>query len=154
MHGCVVGRALSAPATLWQSHRAGASETGTMRFPSFIAANLALAIAVGSTLASAVPGGDIDTLPTGQYRCEKPGDISGTAAVRVETDDFRIHGSSTYSAGGKRGGYLLTGDRMVMTGGPFEGRAFLRTSVGYLRMLGPDGQPGEVRCVLRRYAMQ
>jgi len=72
----------------------------------------------------------------------------------MAADDFRVLGSSSYVAGGKRGSYLLTGDRMVMTGGLFEGRAFLRTSVGYLRMLGADGQPGEVRCVLRRHAMR
>jgi hypothetical protein len=103
--------------------------------------------------ASAVPGGDLGTLPIGLYRCEKPGDVSGLAAIRLAEHDFVLRRSSSYIAGGKWGTYLLTGDRMIMTGGPFEGRAFVRTSVGYLRMLGPDGQPGEVRCVLRRRAI-
>ena len=108
----------------------------------------ALALALLPSGALAVPGGEIATLPTGRYLCEKPGDATGLVAVRTPEGDFRVLASSSYAVDGKRGSYLLTGDRMVMTGGPFEGRAFLRTSVGYVRQLGPDGQPGETRCVL------
>jgi len=107
-----------------------------------------MALALLPSGAFAVPGGEIGTLPTGRYLCEKPGDATGLVAVRTPEGDFRVLASSSYAVDGKRGSYLLTGDRMVMTGGPFEGRAFLRTSVGYLRQLGPDGQPGESRCVL------
>lgn len=87
-------------------------------------------------------------MPTGRYQCEKPGDVTGLVAVRVPEADFRVLASSSYAVDGKRGSYLLTGDDMVMTGGPLEGRRFLRTSVGYLRGLGPDGKPGDLRCVL------
>ncbi len=121
------------------------------RFAALVA--LALSGALAGSPALAVPGGDLATLPPGLYRCEKPGDILSLVAVRMEQDDFVLRPSSSYVVGGKRGSYLLTGDRMVMTGGPFEGRAFVRTSVGFLRMLGPDGKPGELRCVLRRRAM-
>jgi hypothetical protein len=108
----------------------------------------ALALGLVAASASAVPGGEIGTLPTGRYLCEKPGDVTGLVAVRVPEGDFRVLASSSYAVDGQRGSYLLTGDRMVMTGGPLEGRAFLRASLGYVRELGPDGQPGEVRCVL------
>ena len=106
---------------------------------------------VASTLgapALAVPGGEISTLPTGRYQCERPGDVTGLVAVRVPEADFRVLTSSSYAVEGKRGSYLLTGDDLVMTGGPFEGRRFVRTSVGYLRGLAPDGKPGDLRCVL------
>jgi len=114
----------------------------------------ALALALVPAVALAVPGGEIGTLPTGRYLCEKPGDATGLIAVRVPEGDFRVLASSSYAVDGKRGSYLLTGDRMVMTGGPFEGRAFLRTSIGYLRQIGPDGHPSELRCVLTARGMR
>ena len=107
-----------------------------------------LALVTASAPVLAVPGGEIGTVPTGRYLCEKPGDVTGLIAVRIPEDDFRILASSSYAVDGKRGSYLLTGDHMVMTGGPFEGRAFQRSSFGYLRQLGPDGKAGDVRCVL------
>lgn len=113
-----------------------------------------LALAAASVGVSAVPGGEIGTMPTGRYLCEKPGDVTGLVAVRVPESDFRVLASSSYAVDGKRGSYLLTGDRLVMTGGPFEGRAFQRTSVGYLRQLAPGGQPGELRCVLTARGMR
>lgn len=119
-----------------------------MRFLRFTFAPAALAIALACHAAQAVPGGEIGTLPTGRYFCEKPGDVTGLVAVRVPEGDFRVLTSSSYAVNGKRGSYLLTGDRMVMTGGPFEGRAFARSSVGYLRQLESAGEPGEIRCVL------
>ncbi len=115
---------------------------------------LALALACAGAPVLAVPGGEIGTLPTGRYLCEKPGDVTGLVAVRVPEGDFRVLTSSSYAVDGKRGSYLLTGDRLVMSGGPFEGRAFKRTSVGYLRQLGPDGQPSELRCVLTARGMR
>ncbi len=121
-----------------------------LRLP-FLAFALALACAAAPVLG--VPGGEIGTLPTGRYICERPGDITGLVAVRVPERDFRVLASSSYAVSGKRGSYLLTGKRLVMTGGPFEGRAFERTSVGYLRELGPNGQPGDLRCVLTARGM-
>jgi hypothetical protein len=123
-----------------------------MRYLPFPALMLAL-VCAGAPL-RAVPGGEIGTLPTGRYLCEKPGDVTGLIAVRVPEGDFRILASSSYAVDGKRGSYLLLGERMVMTGGPFEGRAFQRTSIGYLREIGADGQPGELRCVLTARGMR
>ena len=118
-------------------------------FPAFI-----LAFATASVPVLAVPGGEIGTLPTGRYLCEKPGDVTGLIAMRVPEGDFRVLASSSYAVDGKRGSYLLTGKRLVMTGGTFEGRAFQRSSVGYLRQLGPDGQLGDMRCVLTARGMR
>lgn len=114
----------------------------------------ALVVASASAPLFAVPGGEIGTLLTGRYLCEKPGDVTRLIAVRLPEADFRVLASSSYAVDGKRGSYLLTGNRVVMTGGPFEGRAFERTSAGYLRRIGPDGLPGEVRCVLTGRGMR
>jgi len=98
--------------------------------------------------AHAVPGGAIGTLPTGQYRCELPGDILGEVHDHVPEADFQIITASNYSAEGGRGSYLLTGDSVVMTGGPFKGRKFLRISRGLLRMTQDKEMQGKLRCVL------
>ena len=48
-----------------------------LRLP-FLAFALALACAAAPVLG--VPGGEIGTLPTGRYICERPGDITGLVA--------------------------------------------------------------------------
>lgn len=97
--------------------------------------------------ASPVPGGRIGTLEIGSYLCELPGDASGPAAKRVPEADFSIESASSYRTSKTGGTYLLTGDHMVMTSGPFNGRKFHRESRVFLRELGPDGEPGDMRCV-------
>ncbi|MCB2048035.1 MAG: hypothetical protein KDE32_07375 [Novosphingobium sp.] len=109
---------------------------------------LALSLAAAAPPAFAVPGGEIGTLPTGRYQCERQDDATGLVSIRIPEGDFRVRASSSYAAEGKRGSYLLTGDHMVMTSGPFEGRAFRRASYGSLREIGSSGEPGKVRCVL------
>ena len=101
-----------------------------------------------ATATQAVPGGQIGTMPTGQYRCEMQGGDASLASVHVPEADFRVRLSSSYSVGGQRGSYLLTGDRMVITGGPFDGQQFLRISEGSLRKLNSEGQPGNVICAI------
>ncbi len=96
----------------------------------------------------AVPGGQIGTLPTGFYRCEMQGADTSLAPVHVPDNDFRVRLSSSYSVDGRRGSYLLTGDRMVITGGPFEGQEFLRISESSLRKLNSELQPGNIICSL------
>ena len=98
--------------------------------------------------AFSVPGGEISTLPPGKYTCELPGDAAGPFRVRRPADDFAIVSASSYVASGARGTYLLTGDDVVMTSGPFKGRKFERTSRGFLRYSGPDRQDKSMRCVL------
>ena len=101
-----------------------------------------------ATAAQAVPGGQIDTMPTGRYTCETQGTDTSLVSVHIPEDDFRVRLSSSYSVDGKRGSYLLTGDRLVMTGGPFQGREFQRISEGSLRRLNAQGQPGDIICTL------
>jgi len=96
----------------------------------------------------AVPGGELATLPLGNYVCELPGDAAGPWRLRVLEEDFTIISASNYRASGGRGSYLLTNDSVVMTSGPFNSKRYHRQSHGFLRLVGDDGKPGELRCVL------
>jgi hypothetical protein len=105
---------------------------------------IALALAAP---AAAAPGGDIATMPIGDYICELPGDAAGPAGVRVQAEDFTIVTASSYRAGDSLGSYLLTGDQMAMTSGVHSGKRYHRLSDGFLRLVGADGQDGALRCV-------
>lgn len=89
-------------------------------------------------------------MPAGDYRCELPGDATGPAGMRVPDEDFTVVTASSYRAGGAMGSYLLAGDNLTMTGGPHRGKRYRRVSQGFVRLLGADGQPGELRCVRRK----
>lgn len=109
---------------------------------------IALAVlAAGPALAT--PGGPIDTLQQGTYVCELPGDATGPAGLRQPHRDFTVINSSSYTAEGVRGTYLLTGDRVVFTSGPRQGHNFTRLSANFLREIGLDGEAGRLRCVRR-----
>lgn len=95
-----------------------------------------------------VPGGLIGTLEQGKYTCELPGDASGPTRIQASEFDFTIVRGSSYRADGRRGSYLLTGDVVQMTGGKLKGLKLHRVSNGFLRRIEPDGQDGELRCVL------
>ena len=62
---------------------------------------------------------------------------------------FLVVNASSYEADGKRGTYLLVGESVTMTSGPKRGNRYHRQSSGFLRKLGPDGQPGDLRCLRR-----
>lgn len=100
-----------------------------------------------ATSAQAAPGGPLDTLQLGDYACELPGDAVGPAGIRQPAADFSIVTASSYSAGGKRGTYLLTGTTVQMTSGPMKGTRFAKLSDNFLRRLGADGAPSTLRCV-------
>lgn len=95
-----------------------------------------------------VAGGPIGTLTIGRYVCELPGDASGAAGRPQPDFEFRVVNASSYKAGGVRGSYLLTGDRVMMTGGKLKGLRLHRISGGFLRRIEQDGSDGEMRCVL------
>ena len=121
------------------------------RFRQAQAAGLALLLAqlaAGPLLAT--PGGDLDTLPLGDYVCELPGDATGPAGHRVPAEDFTVVTASSYRAGEALGSYLLVGDQLTMTGGPHQGKRYRRQSGGFLRKLDEQGNPGDLRCVLRK----
>ena len=107
-----------------------------------------LPAALAASAGLAVPGGEIGKLPTGAYLCELPGDAAGPWRVRQPDEDFSIISATNYRAKGTRGSYLLTNDQLVMTSGPHNGKRYHRQSHGYLRLIGEDGEPGKLRCVL------
>ncbi|MFC0590865.1 hypothetical protein ACFFF7_15780 [Novosphingobium aquiterrae] len=107
----------------------------------------ALLLAAGSAIAA--PGGKIDALDAGTYVCELPGDAAGAAGIRQPDAAFDIVNANTYRTATGRGAYLLTGDTLVMTSGPKNGQRFHRISDRFLRLIGPDGQDGPLRCIRR-----
>ena len=109
----------------------------------------ALALLLAAPLAAA-PGGDIATMPLGDYICELPGDATGPAGYRVSGEDFAVVTASSYRAGEALGSYLLVGDQLTMTGGPHQGKRYKRQSGGFVRKLDEQGRPGALRCVLRK----
>lgn len=110
------------------------------------AAALALPFFTGPALAA--PGGELGTMPKGSYACELPGDATGALGVRAPDQDFTIENGSAYTTATGRGVYLLTGDRLAMTSGPFKGAMYRRQSGGFLRRLAADGSDTDLRCVL------
>lgn len=99
--------------------------------------------------ALAVPGGPIGSLRAGDYVCELPGDATGAAGLRQPQENFSILNANSYATAQGRGAYLLTGDLLVMTSGPKNGQKFHRISDRFLRLIGPDGADGPLRCVRR-----
>ncbi len=97
--------------------------------------------------ASAAPGGKLDTLPIGEYRCALPGDADGQAWIPLEDRHFTIGNSSTYRTPDGSGTYLLTGERMTFTRGPLEGMKFDRISSATLRWIDENGEASRIRCV-------
>ncbi len=110
---------------------------------------LPIALAVSAATpgpAFAVSGGPIDTMPLGYYVCAVPGGTDGPALRHVPDADFEIRDSSSYLVDGQLGTYLLLGDEMTMTSGPFQGARFHRESSGLLKRLGPDGDEDRLSC--------
>ncbi|MCJ2187351.1 hypothetical protein [Novosphingobium beihaiensis] len=107
----------------------------------------ALSACAARTHAPLMPGGRIGTLALGSYTCELPGDAGGPTGTPMPGYHFRIVNASSYKAGGIRGSYLYTGDRVVMTGGKLKGFTLHRISEGFLRQIAEDGSDGPMRCI-------
>ncbi len=138
--------ALSGCALLWQFPRGGASNSAMRRLIPATAA--AFVLIAAAPVPAPVPGGLIGTLPQGKYSCELPGNAGGPVRVAAAEFDFTVTRGSTYRVDGDRGSYLLTGDVVQMTRGKLKGLKLHRISDGFLRRIRPDGQDGELRCVL------
>ena len=110
---------------------------------------IALALCTFAVPAGALPSGEMDTLPQGEYVCELPGDVTGPVGNHVPSEDFSVTNASSYQAGGQAGSYLLVGDNLTMTSGPHRGKRYHRTARAFLRQLGPDGTDGNLRCIRR-----
>lgn len=117
---------------------------------------LILACAAGAmfpgTAATAAPGGSLETLPQGQYRCSLPGDAAGAAWIPLEDRNFTIGNGSTYRTDQGSGTYLMTGKMVTFTRGPLKGLKFEQTGSGTLRWIDDKGELGRVRCVRSGYA--
>lgn len=108
----------------------------------------ATVVLMGSAL-EAAPGGVLGVLPLGDYVCELPGDALGPTGERQPESDFTITHASSYRTAAGAGTYLLTGDRLTFTSGPFYGVKYHRLSDGFLRRTETNGSDGPLRCVRR-----
>ena len=95
--------------------------------------------------------GPLSTLTLGRYVCERPAEPGSQAAVTDAAASFAVTTASRYVASdGTRGTYLLTGNEVEMTSGMLAGTHLVRLREGFLRVIGTDGEPGPIRCVLSR----
>lgn len=97
--------------------------------------------------AHAVPGGKLGTIAGGLWFCELPGDAASPALARPDENFSAIPDSSYVAPDGRRGTYLLLGDRLTMTSGPREGDRYVLESAGMLRKLLASGEAGPLRCI-------
>jgi hypothetical protein len=117
-------------------------------FVPFAALALApLTLAQASPAPKPPPGGLLRTLLKGYWICESAGDAV-SAPTPYPQDSFRVIADSGYrTSAGQTGTYLLTGNDMLMTTGPFRGRKYLLIGQGILHPIGPDGKRTTDRCV-------
>lgn len=103
------------------------------------------ATAILSTGASAE--GRLGTLEPGRYLCELPGDAAGLASVPLRDMWFDVVNASSYTAPGGSGTYLLTGQTLVFTRGPMQGKKFTRMGARTLRIVDGPAELAKMRCV-------
>jgi hypothetical protein len=83
----------------------------------------------------------------GYWLCETQGDATAPP-VRQLQDSFRVIPDSSYrTTRGDTGTYLLLGNDMAMTGGPFRGRRYRLVGLGILHPLDAAGKRTTERCV-------
>ncbi|WP_126172676.1 hypothetical protein [Altericroceibacterium xinjiangense] len=108
-------------------------------------ATLACIAAVAAS--PALADGRIGTLDRGSFTCELPGDAAGATGREQPDENFSIVSASRYQAARGGGTYLLTGQRLTMTSGPFKGATYQVESQAFLRKLDASGRPSRLRCV-------
>lgn len=89
----------------------------------------------------------LSTMPHGTYECALPGDAAGPAWDTIEGKGFRIGRASSYRSAEGSGTYLLEGELLTFTRGPFKGRQLLRTATNELTQIGPDGKRTKLVCM-------
>ncbi len=108
---------------------------------------MCLVAALSPVSAHAAPGGLLRTLLLGYWVCETKGDAD-VAPVRLLNDSFRVIADSSYkTTSGVVGTYLLLGNAMTMTTGPFKARKYILVGQGILHPVGADGKRTSDRCV-------
>lgn len=111
--------------------------------------SLIAAAVLGAAASVALAQGQIDTIARGPYVCELPGDAD-VGPGRPETDrDFAVETGSRYRTAKGGGAYLRRGKLVQLTSGPRKGEKYHVVHPGFLRLLGEDGKPGRLRCVLK-----
>ena len=112
----------------------------------------ALILIATAGTAHAAPGGALRVLMKGYWACETGGDAT-TPPRPVPQDSFRVVSDSSYLLGDGTGGtYLLLGQDMVMTSGPFSARRYALVGQGMLHPEDANGTRSEERCVRQRNA--
>jgi len=108
---------------------------------------LLIALAAAPVPAQATPGGLLRTLLKGYWVCETAGDATTPPARQVQ-DSFRVIADSSYrTAKGETGTYLLLGNDLLMTTGPFRARRYILVGQGILHPLDASGKRTSDRCV-------
>jgi hypothetical protein len=108
---------------------------------------LLASLMLGAVPAKAAPGGLLRVLLKGYWICETGGDAT-TPPTRLMQDSFRIIADSSYrTTAGAPGTYLLLGNDLVMTGGPFIRRRYILVGQGILHPLDAAGKRTSDRCV-------
>ncbi len=113
-------------------------------FASFAAGMLCL-----PALVNAQEGGQLSTMPHGNYQCALPGSAAGNAWTPIEAENFRLSSASRYRSATGRGTYLLKGDYFTFTRGPRKGERFIREGENRLRKLDQNGDKTRLLCVRR-----
>lgn len=114
---------------------------------------LALSILAIVTLAApavsqeAMPG-RVGTLQLGYWACGTPGLATGPAMIENRARDFETIRGSRYRVGEEIGTYLRLSERVTMTGGVLEGRAFRVESENRVRIV-EDGAETDITCLRR-----
>ena len=103
---------------------------------------------LGAAASFAWAKGPIDTVARGPYVCELPGDGDVGPGKPQADQHFTVETGSRYSTTQGGGTYLRRGSVVEMTSGPRKGKKYLVIRPGFLRELGPDGQPSRLRCVV------
>jgi hypothetical protein len=108
---------------------------------------LVLMAPLSGTALLAAPGGSMNTLSTGRWTCELPGDAV-TPPVRQPAEDFEIVPDSSYrTPDAGQGTYLRLGSSFTMTSGPFSGRRYHLSSETESQRLDGNDKPIALRCV-------
>ena len=109
--------------------------------------SLIAAALLGAAASIAWAKGPIDTIDRGPYVCELPGD-GDIGPGRPQPDQhFTVETGSRYSTAQGGGTYLRRGNVVEMISGPRKGQKYQVVHQGFLKRLGPDGQPDRLRCV-------
>ena len=107
---------------------------------------IALGLGFASLPGIALADGQLGTLEHGRYTCGTPGVATGPSVDVDPQLSFSIVGGSSYSTKNGGGTYLLAGNLLTFTRGPFKDRRFERDKTGLWREIDKSGAYGSIRC--------